>query len=75
MNKFEISSIRNIIPENKRFFTLNEAAELLGVHYMTVYRLILSGELDATKVAGVWRIPAPALIEYLESRHPFNMPD
>lgn len=69
---FEIEALRQALSE-KKFYTINEAAEILRVHYITVYRLILTGQLDASKVAGVWRIPAPALIKYLESRHPFNM--
>ena len=35
--------------------TLNEAAELLGVHYMTAYRYVRLGFLQATKVGGCWR--------------------
>jgi len=67
---FEIESLRKSI--DRRFYTLKEVADLLRVHYMTVYRLVIVGEIDATKVAGVWRIPAESLIDYLESRHPFN---
>ena len=36
--------------------TLNEAAELLGVHYMTVYRYVRLGLLPATKVGGTWQV-------------------
>ena len=36
--------------------TLNEAAELLGVHYMTAYRYVRLGFLQATKVGGCWRV-------------------
>ncbi len=36
--------------------TLNEAAERLGVHYMTVYRYVRLGMLPARKVGGTWRI-------------------
>jgi len=36
--------------------TLNEAAEKLGVHYMTAYRYVRTGRLDATKVGGEWRL-------------------
>ncbi len=36
--------------------TLHEAAEVLGVHYMTVYRYVRLGLLSATKVGGTWRI-------------------
>jgi len=36
--------------------TLAEAAEALGVHYMTVYKYVRTGRLPATKVGGGWRI-------------------
>jgi excisionase family DNA binding protein len=38
--------------------TLQEAAERLGVHYMTAYRYVRLGVLPARKVAGSWRIAA-----------------
>jgi excisionase family DNA binding protein len=36
--------------------TLREAAELLGVHYMTAYRAVRLGLLSATKVGGTWQV-------------------
>jgi excisionase family DNA binding protein len=36
--------------------TLQEAADELGVHYMTAYRYVRLGLLDATKQGGVWRV-------------------
>ncbi len=38
------------------YLSLHEAAERLGVHYMTVYRYVRLGMLPATKVGGSWRI-------------------
>lgn len=72
---FEIESIREEVRKGPKFYTIQEAAEALKVHYITVYRLIVTGELDACKVAGVWRIPATALLKYLEENHPFNTED
>jgi excisionase family DNA binding protein len=76
MNKyhFEIESIRKTIDLSK-YYTIEEVAKLLKVHYITVYRLIQFGELDAVKVGGVWRVPGPALLFFLESKHPFNLPE
>ncbi|HOJ43275.1 MAG TPA: helix-turn-helix domain-containing protein [Syntrophorhabdaceae bacterium] len=71
--EYEIESIRNEMEKGPLFYKLERAAEILNVSYLTVYRLIVSGEIDATKIAGVWRIPKQALINYLERRHPFNM--
>jgi MerR family transcriptional regulator, light-induced transcriptional regulator len=36
--------------------TLHEAADQLGVHYMTVYRYVRLGLLHAEKHGGVWRV-------------------
>jgi excisionase family DNA binding protein len=36
--------------------TLAEAAQELGVHYMTVYRYVRTGKLPARQVAGEWQI-------------------
>jgi excisionase family DNA binding protein len=36
--------------------TLHEAADRLGVHYMTVYRRVRLGILPAHKVGGEWRV-------------------
>ena len=38
--------------------TLHEAADLLGVHYMTAYRYVRLGLLPAQKVAGSWHVTA-----------------
>ena len=42
--------------------TLHEAAERLGVHYMTVYRHVRLGMLPAHKVGGTWRIDPADLV-------------
>lgn len=36
--------------------TLHEAADHLGVHYMTAYRYVRHGQLPAEKRGGVWRV-------------------
>lgn len=41
--------------------TLHEAAEELGVHYMTAYRYVRTGMLDAAKSGGTWRVARAAL--------------
>lgn len=38
------------------FLTLHEAAEKLGVHYMTAYRYVRLGQLTAHKEGGTWRV-------------------
>lgn len=44
--------------------TLNEAAELLGVHYMTAYRYVRLGLLPAVKVGGTWQVTTADLEAY-----------
>ncbi len=41
--------------------TLQEAADDLGVHYMTAYRYVRLGLLNAVKDGGVWRVSREAL--------------
>jgi excisionase family DNA binding protein len=48
-----------------QFITVAEAASLLRVSKMTVYRLCHSGELEAIRVGRSFRIPALALTAYI----------
>ncbi len=41
--------------------TLHEAADRLGVHYMTAYRYVRTGRLPATKVGSQWWVDPRAL--------------
>jgi excisionase family DNA binding protein len=49
----------------KQFFSVNEVATMLAVHYNTIIKLILSRKLTAVKVAGAWRVSQVALDEYI----------
>ena len=40
----------------KKPLTLQQAADKLGVHYMTVYRYVRTGKLPATRVGGAWQV-------------------
>ena len=44
--------------------TLQEAADELGVHYMTAYRYVRLGQLDAVKVGGAWQVTGRAIAEF-----------
>jgi excisionase family DNA binding protein len=46
--------------------TLQEAADELGVHYMTAYRYVRLGQMDATKSGGVWQVRRSALDRFRE---------
>lgn len=47
--------------ERDETVSLTRAAEVLGVHYMTAYRYVRTGLLDAEQVSGQWRVPVSAL--------------
>jgi len=40
----------------KKPLTLQQAADKLSVHYMTVYRYVRTGKLPATRVGGAWQV-------------------
>ena len=44
--------------------TLQEVADELGVHYMTAYRYVRLGMMDAVKSGGVWQVQRSALDRY-----------
>ena len=44
--------------------TLQEVADELGVHYMTAYRYVRLGVLDASKSGGVWQVQRSAVDRY-----------
>ena len=48
--------------------TLQEVAEILDVHYMTVYRYIREGMLPAEQVSRSWQVSRADLKEFQESR-------
>lgn len=44
--------------------TLAEAAERLGVHYMTAYKYVRTGRLNAHKDGGLWVVPVSEVEEF-----------
>jgi excisionase family DNA binding protein len=47
------------------FLTVTEVAAIMRVSKMTVYRLVHGGELAAVRVGRSFRVPEPAVREYL----------
>lgn len=47
--------------------TLQEAADELGVHYMTAYRYVRLGVMEASKSGGVWQVQRSALERFREN--------
>lgn len=48
--------------------TLRETADALGVHYMTAYRYVRRGLLQADQQAGEWRVPHASLAAFRAAR-------
>ena len=40
----------------QRYVSLQDAADILGVHYMTAYRYMRHGRLLAQKESGIWKV-------------------
>ena len=51
------------------FLKVDEIARIMRISKMTVYRLINSGELRATKIGRSFRIRQSAFDHYLERNH------
>jgi MerR family transcriptional regulator, light-induced transcriptional regulator len=51
-----------IAPEASGHLSLHEAADRLGVHYMTVYRRVRLGILPARKIGGTWMVDPADLV-------------
>lgn len=43
-------------PANGKYYTVEEAAQLLGVHIHTLQSRLRNGELSGKKIGGIWRI-------------------
>ena len=54
----------------KKPLTLLQAADKLGVHYMTVYRYVRTGKLPATRVGGAWQVDPDDLARLKPARPP-----
>lgn len=46
--------------------TLEEVADLLGVTYNLIYRLVRSGQIPASRIGRVYRVAAADLEDYLQ---------
>jgi excisionase family DNA binding protein len=52
-------------PRPVSFLTVTEVAAIMRVSKMTVYRLVHAGELAAVRVGRSFRVPEPAVRDYL----------
>lgn len=60
------TSAGNATPEGQ--LNLKQAASRLGVHYMTAYRYVRQGRLEASRVGTEWQIPVAAIDDFLAGR-------
>ena len=59
---------RSVRSMTDQVMTLQEVADELGVHYMTVYRYVRLGQLDARKVGGGWRVTRDVFDDFQSAR-------
>jgi len=52
--------------ENNTFYTVEQVAELLQVHWQTVLNYIKSGKLKALKLGKGYRIPKEAMNQFIQ---------
>ncbi len=52
--------------------SLDQVAEILGVEYKTVYKLVRKGKLPAGKVGRVYRVKSEDLNSFFESSKNFK---
>jgi len=53
---------RMSLPTTRTFLTVDEAAEILGLHVRTVYKLVADGEIPSVRFGGSIRIPRDKLL-------------
>lgn len=64
----ESSSEQATRPQRTQIMTLREGAKYLGVHEVTMYRLIKETDIPALKLRGQWRFKKDLLDAWLISR-------
>lgn len=53
--------------ENLKLYNLQEVAEILGIHYQTVRKLIQNGELKAKKIGKGYIVTSENLKQYINN--------
>ena len=57
---------------DEKFYTIDQIAEILGMHHKTIRRFITEGKLRANKVGKQWRISGHDLSLFMEDNN-FNL--
>lgn len=53
-------------PKQTQIMTLREVAQYLGLHYLTIYRLIQERKIPAARLGGRWRFKKDILDRWIE---------
>jgi len=53
--------------KDMEYMSLEDVADMLGVTYQLIYRLVRAGELPAIRLGKLYRVSKTDLMEYLES--------
>lgn len=59
-------------PQRTQIMTLNEVAKYLGVHPITIYRIIKETDIPTFKLGGQWRFKKDVLDSWLVKRMNHN---
>ncbi len=51
----------------EKYYTVDEAAEKIGVHPKTIRRYIFGGKLEALKVGGQWRVYEDGMSKFMKT--------
>ncbi len=49
-----------------KFYSLEEVAEIFGVNYQLIYKLVKNGELPSVRIGKMFRVSAAQLKEYMD---------
>ena len=49
-----------------KFYSLEEVAEIFGVNYQLIYKLVRSGELPSVRIGKMFRVSEAQLKEYMD---------
>ena len=53
---------------NIKFHSLEEVAEIFGVNYQLIYKLVKSGELPSVRIGKIFRVSEVQLKEYMDKQ-------
>jgi excisionase family DNA binding protein len=56
------------MPKNREIMTVNEVAEYLGIHELTVQRHAREGKIPAFKIRNEWRFDRKHIQKWLKER-------